>query len=50
MVLPAGGQSEDALCNPTGPYAISKRNAELKAEEIARESGMALTILRLATL
>ena len=45
-----GDHGEDALCNPTGPYAISKHNAEQRAEEIAQKSGMALTILRLATL
>jgi len=36
--------------NPVGPYALSKYNAKLRAIEIARDSGMALTILRLATL
>lgn len=41
---------ENTPCNPVGPYALSKYNAELRAMEIARESGMALTILRLATL
>ncbi len=42
--------SEDAACTPIGPYAESKYDAELKAIEIAQYSGMALTILRLATL
>jgi nucleoside-diphosphate-sugar epimerase len=41
---------ENTQCNPVGPYALSKYNAELCAIEIARKSGMALTILRLATL
>ena len=41
---------ENAPCNAVGAYALSKYNAELRAIEIARESGMALTILRLATL
>ena len=41
---------ENTPCNPVGPYALSKYNAELRAIEIARVSGMALAILRLATL
>jgi len=41
---------ENTPCNPIGPYALSKYNAELRAIEIARASGMVLTILRLATL
>jgi nucleoside-diphosphate-sugar epimerase len=45
-----GIYDENTLCNPVGPYALSKYNAELRAIEIAQESGMALTILRLATL
>lgn len=45
-----GIYDENTPCNPVGPYALSKYNAELRAIEIARESGMALTILRLATL
>jgi Nucleoside-diphosphate-sugar epimerases len=45
-----GVYDENHPCNPVGPYALSKYNAELRAIEIARESGMALTILRLATL
>ena len=44
-----GVYDETTPCNPVGPYALSKYNAELRAIEIARESGMALTILRLAT-
>jgi nucleoside-diphosphate-sugar epimerase len=41
---------ENSPCSPVGPYALSKYNAELRSIEIARESGIALTILRLATL
>jgi len=45
-----GMYSEDNSCHPVGAYAESKYNAELEAQEIAHKSGMALTILRLATL
>jgi nucleoside-diphosphate-sugar epimerase len=45
----AGG-GEDSGCYPDGPYAESKYQAELRAIEIARSTGMSLTILRLATL
>ena len=45
-----GVYNENTPCNPVGSYALSKYNAELRAIEITRESGMALTILRLATL
>lgn len=45
-----GMYDENTPCSPVGPYALSKYNAELRAIEIAREAGMALTILRLATL
>ena len=41
---------EKRSCKPVGPYALSKYNAELRAIEIAKKSGMALTIFRLATL
>jgi len=41
---------EKRSCNPVGPYAQSKYNAELRVTEIAQKSGMALTIFRLATL
>ena len=41
---------EKRSCKPVGPYAQSKYNAELRATKIAQESGMALTIFRLATL
>ncbi|MFH1630184.1 MAG: NAD-dependent epimerase/dehydratase family protein [Pseudomonadota bacterium] len=49
-MITQGIYDENTPCNPVGPYALSKYNAELRAIEIARESGMALTILRLATL
>jgi nucleoside-diphosphate-sugar epimerase len=45
-----GIYDENTPCNPVGPYAQSKYNSELRAIEIARNAGMALTILRLATL
>jgi nucleoside-diphosphate-sugar epimerase len=45
-----GMYDENTPCNPVGPYALSKYNAELRAIEIATEAGMAVTILRLATL
>jgi UDP-glucose 4-epimerase len=45
-----GMYDENTSCEPVGPYALSKYNAELRAIEITQESGMALTILRLATL
>jgi nucleoside-diphosphate-sugar epimerase len=41
---------ENSSCHPVGPYAVSKYNSELRTIEIAQKSGMALTILRLATL
>ncbi len=41
---------EQRSCDPVGPYAQSKYNAELRATKIAQKSGMALTIVRLATL
>ena len=41
---------EKRSCKPVGPYAQSKYIAELRANEIAQKSGMALTIFRLATL
>ena len=48
---PSAGASRDehAPCAPSGPYALSKYRAELRAAEIASGSGMALSILRLAT-
>ena len=44
------GGAEDSGCYPQGPYAESKYHAEQRAIEIAQGAGMALTILRLATL
>jgi nucleoside-diphosphate-sugar epimerase len=41
---------ENAPCHPIGIYARSKYHAERRAIEIANKSGIALTILRLATL
>jgi nucleoside-diphosphate-sugar epimerase len=47
----AGGLfDENSPCHPVGPYAVSKYNSELRAIKIARESGMPLTVLRMATL
>ena len=45
-----GIYDESMPCHPAGKYAESKYQAELRATEIAKQSGMALTILRLATL
>ena len=45
-----GAYNEDTPCNPVGPYALSKYNAEQRAQEYAQKFGMPLTILRLATL
>jgi nucleoside-diphosphate-sugar epimerase len=45
-----GLYDENTPCHPVGPYPMSKFHAELKAMDIAEKSGMALTILRLATL
>lgn len=45
-----GSYDENTHCDPIGPYALSKYNAEQRAIEIARSAGMALTILRLSTL
>ncbi|MBP7528035.1 MAG: NAD-dependent epimerase/dehydratase family protein [Syntrophorhabdaceae bacterium] len=45
-----GIYDEDVVCSPVGPYASSKYEAEQRAQEIAGKAGMALTILRLATL
>lgn len=43
------GTDENSVCRPAGPYAESKLQAEQRAIEIAKASGMRLTILRLAT-
>lgn len=45
-----GRYDENSVCRPVGSYALSKYQAELKAVQIARNSKMALTVLRLATL
>lgn len=45
-----GLYDENTPCRPVGPYALSKYHAEQRAIEVAEKSGMALTILRLATL
>jgi len=44
------GGVENSGTDPQGSYAVSKYQAEQRAIEIAHSSGMALTILRLATL
>jgi len=41
---------EQVPCRPETPYAESKYEAEQRAIEIAERSGMALTVLRLATI
>lgn len=43
-------RGEAAPCYPETPYAESKWRAERRAAEIAEQSGMRLTVLRLATL
>jgi nucleoside-diphosphate-sugar epimerase len=45
----AGMCAETPSCFPSGPYAESKLQAEQRAFEIAAPAGMALTVLRLAT-
>ncbi len=45
-----GVYDEGVSCNPVGPYALSKYNAEQRAQGIAKKAGITLTILRLATL
>jgi len=45
----ADGIDEDADCRPDGPYAESKYLAEIEARRISENSGMALTVLRVAT-
>ena len=42
--------TEEHLCQPASPYALSKLNAEYRVTALAQETGMAVTILRLATL
>ena len=41
---------ENTPCHPVGSYAVSKFNSELRSIKIAREAGIPLTIMRLATL
>jgi nucleoside-diphosphate-sugar epimerase len=47
---PGGECHETAPCNPRGPYAISKRQSELRAIERTGSGLASLTILRFATL
>lgn len=42
--------TEENRCRPEGAYALSKLNAEKRVAALAQETGMAVTILRLATL
>jgi nucleoside-diphosphate-sugar epimerase len=42
--------NEESPCKPEGPYATSKWQAERRASEIAKNSQMRLSILRLTTL
>jgi len=46
----ASVREENSVCRPQGAYAESKWRAERHAIEIAKATGMRLTILRLATL
>jgi nucleoside-diphosphate-sugar epimerase len=41
---------DDAPCHPVGPYAESKWQSEKVAMDIADQTGMGLTILRMATI
>lgn len=45
-----GVRSEDADCNPSGHYAVSKLDGEAAAREVCGRYGITLTILRMATL
>lgn len=45
-----GSIDEDSSCDPQEFYAESKRNAESRALEIARQAGTSLTVLRMATI
>jgi nucleoside-diphosphate-sugar epimerase len=45
-----GACGEDSPCRPRGAYAESKYRAELRAGQVARASGLHVTVLRLATL
>ncbi len=44
------GATENSLCHPQGPYAVSKWEAEQQAIEVAQNGNMRLIIFRLATL
>jgi len=46
----ARGCDETERCEPFGSYAKSKYNAELRALEVSAQTGLKVTILRLATL
>jgi nucleoside-diphosphate-sugar epimerase len=46
----ARDKNENSECQPEGPYAESKFNAERCLIDLCQKKGMALTILRLATL
>lgn len=43
-------RNEDTLPHPVGPYAQSKREAEIRLLQIAAESGIEMVILRMGTL
>ncbi len=45
-----GVYDEKVPCDPVGPYALSKYEAEQRAQDVAKKTGMGLTVLRLATL
>lgn len=45
-----GLRNEDALSAPVGPYALSKRDAEVRLLQIAADTGMQVVILRMGTL
>lgn len=43
-------RDESAPCHPHGPYAESKLSGELRVLRVSRETGLPVTVLRLATL
>jgi nucleoside-diphosphate-sugar epimerase len=49
-VYGSGPGSEHAECRPAGPYAASKHASEQAAEAIAADAGIALIVLRMATI
>lgn len=49
-VYGAAADDEHSICRPSGAYAESKYAAEQAAEAIAAASGMALIVLRMATI